>query len=109
MTPGERSSTSIVVFPAAIAEFSTLTISAFSSTPIDYVDDSLLSELAPIVIGSGTDFTNESLPMGFELGSVFVANNEYFTVESIANTTFMVVDRLPASTFTNVFAYKHSI
>jgi hypothetical protein len=94
---------------SANAEFSTLTISAFSSTPIDYVDDSLLSELAPIVIGSGTDFANESLPMGFELGSVFVANNEYFTVESIANTTFMVVDRLPASTFTNVFAYKQSI
>lgn len=89
---------------SANAEFSTLEISSFSSTPIDYVDDSILSGLAPLVIGSGTNFVSD-----FSLGSVFVANNEYFTVESIANTTYMVSDRLPASTFTNVFAYKQSI
>jgi hypothetical protein len=93
---------------SANAEFSTLEISSFSSTPIDYVDDSLLSELAPIVIGSGTDFANESLPMGFELGSVFVANNEYFIVESIANSTYMTTDRLPASPFSGVVAYRIS-
>jgi hypothetical protein len=91
---------------SANAGFSTLAISAFSSTPIDYVDDSLLSELAPIVIGSGTDFSNESLPLGFVLGSIFVANNEYFIVESIANTTFMITDRLPASPFSGVVAYR---
>jgi hypothetical protein len=89
---------------SANAEFSTLSLSAFSSTPIDYVDNLLLSELAPLVIGSGTDFVTD-----FSLGNVFVANNEYFTVDSIANTTYMVSDRLPASTFTNVFAYKQSV
>ena len=89
---------------SANAGFSTLPLSAFSSTPIDYVDNSFLSELAPLVIGSGTDFVTD-----FSLGNVFVANNEYFIVESIANTTYMVSDRLPASTFTNVFAYKPSV
>ena len=34
------------------------------------------------------------------------ANNEYFTVESIANTTFMVVDRLPINSFSAVNAYR---
>ena len=89
---------------SANAEFSTLSLSAFSSTPIDYVDNLLLSELAPLVVGSGTDFVAD-----FSLGNVFVANNEYFRVDSIANTTYMVSDRLPASTFTNVFAYKQSV
>ena len=89
---------------SANAEFSTLLISAFSATPIDYLDDSILSELAPLVVGTGTDFVTN-----FSIGDVFLANNEYFKVESIANTTYMVSDRLPASTFTNVFAYKQSV
>lgn len=89
---------------SANAGFSTLPVSTFSATAIDVIDDSLLSALAPLVIGSGTDFVTD-----FSLGNVFVANNEYFTVESIANTTYMVSDRLPASTFTNVFAYKQSV
>ena len=88
---------------SANAEFSTLTISTFSSTPIDYVDDSILSELAPIVIGSGTDFVSD-----FSLGSVLVANNEYFTVDSIANSTYMTTDRLPANPFSGVVAYRIS-
>jgi hypothetical protein len=86
---------------SANAEFSTLSISAFSSTPVSYLNSSSLSELAPIVIGSGTNFVSD-----FSLGSVFVANNEYFIVESIANTTFMTTDRLPASPFSGVVAYR---
>ena len=88
---------------SANAEFSTLSISAFSSTPIGYVDGSILSGLAPLVIGSGTDFVTD-----FSLGSVLVANNEYFTVDGIANTTHMVVDRQPINQYSNVFAYKVS-
>jgi hypothetical protein len=91
---------------SANAEFSTLSLSTFSTTAIDLLDDSLLSDLAPIVIGSGTDFSNESLPLGFAVGGIFVANNEYFIVESIANTTFMTTDRLPASPFSGVVAYR---
>ena len=86
---------------SANAEFSTLTISAFSSTPVSYLNNSLLSELAPIVIGSGTNFVSD-----FSLGSVLVANNEYFTVDSIANTSYLVTDRLPANAFSGVFAYR---
>jgi hypothetical protein len=91
---------------SANAGFSTLPLSTFSTTAIDVVDDSLLSDLVPIVIGSGTDFSNESLPLGFAVGGVFVANNEYFIVESIANTTYMTTDRLPASSFSGVVAYR---
>jgi hypothetical protein len=57
--------------------------------------------LAPLVIGSGTNFVSD-----FSLGSVFVANNEYFIVESVANTTYMITDRLPANEFSGVVAYK---
>jgi len=89
---------------SANAGFSTLPLSTFSATAIDVVDDSLLSDLVPIVIGSGTNFVSD-----FGLGSKFIANNEYFKVESIANTTYMITDRLPTNTFTNVFAYKQSI
>lgn len=175
---------------SANAGFSTLPISTFSSTPVSYLGESLLSDLAPLVIGgapgltqpsqnlSGTnsntgfffygwgdepssdDLTFGSIQVGwtvvgqptwvvtavgdgstnynvtisggeftsggtyrftgtiiggtdfvtdFSIGDVFLANNENFTVESIANTTYMVTDRLPASTFTNVFAYKQSV
>jgi hypothetical protein len=93
---------------SANAGFETLPISAYSAIAIDGVDDSLLSDLVPIVIGSGTDFSNESLPLGFAVGGVFVANNEYFTVESIANSTYMTTDRLPASPFSGVVAYRIS-
>jgi hypothetical protein len=89
---------------SANAGFSTLPISTFSATAIDVIDDSLLSDLVPIVIGSGTNFVSN-----FGLGSKFIANNEYFKVESVANTTYMITDRLPTNTFTNVFAYKQSI
>jgi hypothetical protein len=89
---------------SANAGFDTLPISSYSAVAIDVIDESLLSDLVPIVIGSGTNFVSD-----FSLGDVFIANNEYFTVESIANTTYMISDRLPASTFTNVFAYKQSV
>jgi hypothetical protein len=91
---------------SANAGFETLPISAYSAIAIDGVDDSLLSDLVSIVIGSGTDFSNESLPLGFDVGGVFVANNEYFIVESIANSTYMTTDRLPASPFSGVVAYR---
>jgi hypothetical protein len=93
---------------SANAGFETLPISTYSAIAIDVIDESLLSDLVPIVIGSGTDFSNESLPLGFAVGGVFVANNEYFTVESIANSTYMTTDRLPASPFSGVVAYRIS-
>jgi hypothetical protein len=172
---------------SANAGFETLPISAYSEIAIDVVDESLLSDLVPIVIGattgltqpsqnlSGTnsntgfffygwgdepssdDLTFSSIQVGwtvvgqptwvvtavgdgstnynvtisggefasggtyrftgmiiggtnfvsdFSFGDVFVANNEYFTVESVANTTYMITDRLPANAFSGVVAYK---
>ena len=174
---------------SANAEFSTLSISSFSSTPIGYVDGSILSGLAPLVVGGTTgltqtaqniagansntgfffygwaddpgsnDLTFSSIQVGwtvvgqptwvvtavgdgttnydvtisggefvsgtsyqftgtiiggtdfvtdFSLGSVLVANNEYFTVDGIANTSYLVTDRLPANAFSGVVAYKIS-
>lgn len=59
--------------------------------------------ISPVVVGTGTNFITD-----FSLGDVFVANNEYFTIDSIANTTYMVVDRQPMNQYSNVFAYKVS-
>ncbi len=86
---------------SANAEFSALPISTFSSTPINSFSGLLLSDLVPFVVGSGTNFVSD-----FNLGSVFTANNEYFRVSSISNTTYMVTDRLPASAFSGVVAYR---
>jgi hypothetical protein len=55
-----------------------------------------------MIIG-GTNFVSD-----FSFGDVFVANNEYFTVESVANTTHMVVDRQPMNQYSGVVAYKIS-
>ena len=88
---------------SANAGFETLPISAYSAIAIDVIDDSLLSDLVPIVIGSGTNFVSDFSP-----GSVFVANNEYFIVEIIANTTYMTTDRLPANAFSGVVAHRIS-
>ena len=70
---------------------------------VDYLEQDIVlsKDLVPIVIGSGTNFVSD-----FSSGSVFVANNEYFEVESVANTTYMITDRLPASSFSGVVAYK---
>ena len=86
--------------------YTDMPLSVYGSSPVSVVYDTSLLGTASLIIGSGTDFSNESLPFGFALGDAFVANNEYFTVESIANTTFMVVDRLPINSFSAVNAYR---
>lgn len=55
----------------------------------------------PVVLGNSTNFTAD-----FAIGDPFVANNELFFVASIANSTFMTVDRTPSSPYSNIFAYK---
>jgi hypothetical protein len=172
---------------SANAGFSTLPISAYSAIAIDVIDESLLSDFVPFVVGGtigltqtaqniagansntgfffygwaddpgSNDLTFSSIQVGwtvvgqptlivtavgdgttnydvtisggefvsgtsyrftgaiiggtnfvsdFSLGSVLVANNEYFTVESIANSTYMTTDRLPANPFSGVVAYR---
>jgi hypothetical protein len=89
---------------SATPTFGDLPLSSYSATTLYSIRERGFSELAPVVIGTGpVDFVRD-----FVLGDVFVANNEYFTVQSIANTTYMITDRLPINQFSGVTAYKIS-
>jgi hypothetical protein len=78
-------------------------ISSFASTPIANLASVMFSDSQSGVIGSGTNFVSN-----FSSGSVFLANNEYFKVSSVANTTLMFIDRFPMNSFSGVYAYKIS-
>lgn len=54
-----------------------------------------------IILGAGTNFSSD-----FAAFDKIVANNELFIVESVSNTTYMIVDREPSSLYSNIFAYK---
>jgi len=81
-----------------------LPISSYSSTPIANLASATFNDSQSGVIGSGTNFV-----LDFSSGSVFLANNEYFKVTNIANTTAMFIDRFPTNPFSGVDAYKISI
>jgi hypothetical protein len=76
-------------------------VSVYELSPLSSVYDTIFSGTASLITGVGTNFVTN-----FNLGDSFTANNEYFATESIANTTFMVVDRLPINSFSGVNAYK---
>jgi hypothetical protein len=88
---------------SATQDYSLFTIDDYSEIPIEDVDEVVFSASAPVVVGTGTNFETD-----YDVYDVFVANNEYFTVEAIANTTHMVVDRQPMNQYSNVFGYKIS-
>ena len=89
---------------SANAPCSGLPISLFASVPIANLASVTFNYSLSSVIGSGTNFV-----LDFSLGSVFLANNEYFKVTNIANTTYMLIDRFPTNSFSGVSAYKISI
>jgi hypothetical protein len=76
-------------------------VSVYELSPLSSVYDTVFSGTASLITGVGTNFVTN-----FNLGDSFTTNNEYFATESIANTTFMVVDRLPINSFSGVNAYK---
>jgi hypothetical protein len=86
---------------SATQDYSLFTIDDYSEIPIEDVDEVVFSASAPVVVGTGTNFETD-----YDVYDVFVANNEYFTVEAIANTTHMVVDRQPMNQYSGVVAYK---
>jgi hypothetical protein len=86
--------------PSSIS-YSTLTLGAYANTPVNNLYSKSINSYSVGIDGIGTNFVTD-----FGVNSVFVANNEYFKVESVANTTAMYIDRSPANTFTNVVAYK---
>ena len=88
---------------SATQNYSLFTIDDYSEISIEDVNEVVFSASAPVVVGTGTNFETD-----YDVYDIFVANNEYFTVEAIANTTHMVVDRQPINQYSNVFAYKVS-
>ena len=86
---------------SATQDYSLFTIDDYSEILVGDIDDVVFSATAPVVVGTGTNFETD-----YDVYDVFVANNEYFTVEAIANTTHMVVDRQPINQYSNVFAYR---
>jgi hypothetical protein len=81
--------------------YTDMPVSVYELSPLSSVYDTIFSGTASLITGVGTNFVTN-----FNLGDSFTANNEYFATESIANTTFMVVDRLPINSFSGVNAYK---
>jgi len=86
---------------SATQNYSLFTIDDYSEISIEDVDEVVFSASAPVVVGTGTNFETD-----YDVYDVFVANDEYFKVEAIANTTHMVVDRQPMNQYSNVFGYK---
>jgi hypothetical protein len=81
--------------------FANVAIGAYGSLPISLIFGKTFSDVASIVIGSGTSFTTD-----FASGNTFIADNQYFIVSGIANNTYMTVN-VPATTpYSGVFAYK---
>lgn len=83
------------------ALFSGVTLEVYQNTILSTIDDVEFTNTASIVIGTGTDFVTD-----FAANDNYVANNELFLVQAVANTTYMVVDREPSSPYSNIFAYK---
>jgi hypothetical protein len=81
--------------------FANVAVDAYGSLPISLIFGKTFSDVASIVIGSGTSFTTN-----FASGNTFIADNQYFIVSGIANNTYMTVN-VPATTpYSGVFAYK---
>jgi hypothetical protein len=86
---------------SAVDTYDNIIISHYANTQIEILDHLSISANASVVIGTSTDFTTD-----FAVNSKFIANNELFAVETIANTEYMVVDRFPSSPYSNILAYK---
>lgn len=85
-------------------QISNLTLQAYLETPISLADEDDFSDYASVVVGTGTNFASD-----YDLYDVFEANNEYFVVESVANTTHLIVDRFPENSYSGVSAYKQTV
>jgi hypothetical protein len=86
---------------STVQDYSNYTLSAFENVPISAIDNVQFNATAPVIVGTGTNFVAD-----FSGGDVFVANNEYFIVQAVFGATNLVIDRNPATPFTNVVAYK---
>lgn len=82
-------------------QYKDLQILGFANVTIGAVSSSTFETPLPLVTGTGTSFL-----VDYSISDVFVANNEYFVITNIFSNTTLTIDRPPASSFTNVVAYK---
>ena len=81
--------------------FANVVVGAYDSLPISTISGRTFNDVASVVIGSGTSFTTE-----FIHDDIFIADNQYFIVDGIANNTYMTVDVPATPSYSGVFAYK---
>lgn len=86
---------------SAVETYGDIAVSPYANTLLSVIDQLTLSANASIVVGNSTTFTSD-----FAANDEFVANNELFAVEAIANNEYMILDRFPSSPYSNIFAYK---
>lgn len=81
--------------------FANVAVGAYDNLPISSISELTFNDGAFVVIGSGTSFTTE-----FIHGDSFIADNQYFIVDGIANNTYMTVNVPATPPYSGVFAYK---
>ncbi len=85
-------------------EYSTITLSDYSDAVLGTLSSKSIQSQAAVVLGTGTDFVTD-----FDVGDVFIVNNEYFITEAVANSTFMTADRHPSVSYSGISAYRQVI
>jgi TPP-dependent trihydroxycyclohexane-1,2-dione (THcHDO) dehydratase len=79
-------------------------LSEYSDAILGTLSSKSIQSQAAVVLGTGTDFVTD-----FDVGDVFIVNNEYFITEAVANSTFMTVDRHPSVSYSGISAYRQVI
>jgi len=81
--------------------FANVAVGAYGTSSISALSNKTFNDVASVVVGNGTSFTSN-----FAHGDTFIADNQYFIVDGVANNTYMTVN-VPATTpYSGVFAYK---
>ena len=83
------------------SSYSNTTISEYGNTSISLVQSKSFGGTLSTVLGIDTDLVSD-----FSSGDTLLANNELFTVEAIANATFMTTTTAPTTAYSGVIAYN---
>jgi hypothetical protein len=81
--------------------YKSLTLNEYSSALLSYVQNKTFESTVNTVLGVGTNLISN-----FSSGNTLLANSELFTVEAIANATFMTTTTAPSTAYSGVIAYK---
>jgi hypothetical protein len=83
--------------------YSSLTLNEYSSALLSYVQNKTFESTVNTVLGVGTNLISN-----FSSGNTLLANSELFTVEAVANATFMTTTTAPSTAYSSVIGYKIS-